>query len=106
MKKLPKAFKEKWLAALRSGKYKQGERKLKEGDSYCCLGVACVVADRRIRDGFDTIIPKYSKKIPSAIRGACDENNVVEILTSMNDGTGGTKKRSFLYIADYIEKNL
>lgn len=28
-----------WIEALRSGKYKQGQRALKNGDKYCCLGV-------------------------------------------------------------------
>lgn len=41
-------FKE-WIAALRSGKYKQGRAKLKQRDvageqTYCCLGVLCEVA--------------------------------------------------------------
>lgn len=34
--------KKKWVAALRSGKYKQGTNVLRDGkDKYCCLGVAC-----------------------------------------------------------------
>jgi hypothetical protein len=33
------------VAALRSGKYKQGRHRLRDGsDGYCCLGVACDVA--------------------------------------------------------------
>jgi hypothetical protein len=48
--KLPKLAKAKWIKALRSGKYKQGEHKLKytiknehgkNENRYCCLGVAC-----------------------------------------------------------------
>lgn len=31
----------KWVDALRSGKYKQGTRYLRDGDKFCCLGVAC-----------------------------------------------------------------
>jgi hypothetical protein len=31
----------KWIRALRSGKYKQGEDQLRSGDKFCCLGVAC-----------------------------------------------------------------
>lgn len=33
--------KEKWVAALRSGEYKQGTQALRRGDKYCCLGVLC-----------------------------------------------------------------
>lgn len=31
---------QKWLAALRSGKYAQGQCDLHRGDRFCCLGVA------------------------------------------------------------------
>lgn len=30
-----------WIRALKSGKYKQTQNKLKRENSYCCLGVAC-----------------------------------------------------------------
>jgi len=33
--------KEKWIDALRSGKYEQGSEKLRGADGYCCLGVLC-----------------------------------------------------------------
>lgn len=35
----------KWVAALRSGKYKQGKNRLKHAGRHCCLGVACDVSD-------------------------------------------------------------
>lgn len=31
----------KWAAALASGEYKQTTGKLREGDTFCCLGVLC-----------------------------------------------------------------
>lgn len=34
----------KWVAALRSGKYKQGRGALKKDGKYCCLGVACEIS--------------------------------------------------------------
>lgn len=34
-----------WLAALRSGKYKQGASALQRDGRFCCLGVLCDVAD-------------------------------------------------------------
>jgi hypothetical protein len=32
---------EEWIAALRSGRYKQGRNSLRLGDLFCCLGVGC-----------------------------------------------------------------
>jgi len=32
---------ERWVQALRSGKYKQGRGVLKQDESFCCLGVLC-----------------------------------------------------------------
>lgn len=36
-----KEIKEKWLKALRSGDYEQGEECLRKEEKYCCLGVLC-----------------------------------------------------------------
>lgn len=33
--------KEKWIAALRSGEYEQGQQRLRGRDGFCCLGVLC-----------------------------------------------------------------
>ena len=33
-----------WVAALRSGKYKQGKGALSTEDRFCCLGVACEIS--------------------------------------------------------------
>jgi hypothetical protein len=30
-----------WVDALRSGEYKQGQSRLRDGDTFCCLGVLC-----------------------------------------------------------------
>ena len=37
---------QKWVDALRSGEFEQTTGSLQDGDAYCCLGVACVVAER------------------------------------------------------------
>ena len=37
-------IKERWVAALRSGEYKQGRGSLNKGDFFCCLGVLCDLA--------------------------------------------------------------
>lgn len=61
--RLPKEFTEKWLKALRSGKYEQGTFKLykEEDNSYCCLGVAgniCGVSNRSMNHK-DIVEPEY-----------------------------------------------
>jgi hypothetical protein len=43
---LPLDIKEKWLEALRSGKYKKGKDCLLNDDKYCCLGVLCEIQER------------------------------------------------------------
>jgi hypothetical protein len=35
---------DRWLAALRGGQYKQGRKRLRTDDRYCCLGVLCEVS--------------------------------------------------------------
>lgn len=35
---------QKWVKALRSGMFPQGKKALSPGGTYCCLGVACVLA--------------------------------------------------------------
>ena len=42
MQKMNPEVKKKWVAALRSGDYKQGQGRLKSSENeYCCLGVLC-----------------------------------------------------------------
>lgn len=36
---------EKWLNALESGAFRQATSALQDGDCFCCLGVACIVAE-------------------------------------------------------------
>jgi hypothetical protein len=60
-------IKDKWVAALRSGEYKQGKRKLRNKDKFCCLGVLCDVYSKEkgvewskenTYFGFSEILPK------------------------------------------------
>lgn len=39
--KMNPEVKQKWIDALRSGKYEQGSEKLRSVTGYCCLGVLC-----------------------------------------------------------------
>ncbi len=58
-------IKEKWLPALRSGKYEQCRNKLHDGSGFCCLGVAADVMRVR-RDSF--LVP------PSEVEDVSDDD--------------------------------
>lgn len=95
--RLPKEFGEKWLTALRSGDYEQGETTLVIIDetecTYCCLGVAGKIA------GFDNeTLEKYamleeqtfksSEFLPKELLQTNDDelDSFIYILSNLNDG--------------------
>ena len=117
--KLPKRFKNKWIAALRSGEYKQGTGSLREcGEEndtvgYCCLGVAAKVLgidDAKLDEYYflEGDLVMNHPEIPLAIRHDGELNKIAETLSDMNDGKAGKPetKRTFLEIANWIEENL
>ena len=91
-------IKRKWVEALRSGKYKQGRDQLQNGDTYCCLGVLCVVAGLPIFSGNSTDPGNVSYQ---GIYDLGVHHLTCPKLWSMNDSG-----RPFPEIADYIEANL
>ena len=54
---------ERWLQALESGEYEQGKSKLRDGNKFCCLGIACILSElaEEILEGPDL----YSYNTPS-----------------------------------------
>ena len=49
---MKKTVMKKWVSALRSGKYKQGEGRLRDSDNnFCCLGVLCDLHRRETGKG-------------------------------------------------------
>jgi hypothetical protein len=116
----------KWVAALRSGRFEQGRWKLHflgngvaEPDSYCCLGVACVLAIesgiqldtvdagglRRYADPGGQGSINYLPETVQAWLGLSNsqglykgENYKVQSLADDND-----KRKTFSEIADIIE---
>lgn len=110
MEKLDPEFKAKWVAALRSGEYKQGVGLLfnLEKDSYCCLGViskVCGVSNDQLLL-INTKLPNFNELDP-IIRSTFSQDHLDTVsdmaaeLAKMND-VGYT----FNEIADYIESNL
>ena len=92
--KLDPEFKKKWVNALRSGEYKQGDCSLFRNGKYCCLGVASVIL------GWDKKGDGY-KFLPDLIQygGA---SGFGSRLVQMND----SHEKTFNQIADFIDKNL
>lgn len=116
-KKLDPDFKVKWLAALRSGKYKQGQRELynKILNQFCCLGVGGDVCGIPLEDmdgknsfNKDVFYPEIIRDVPELLTGfatiADRGNPLIYQLTVMNDST--TERKTFAEIADWIEANL
>jgi hypothetical protein len=109
----------KWIAALRSGEYKQitgGLKRHLAPDSnevgYCCLGVACEVFGKESGDTFNLeerkIWPYFSflnqyTMLPKQVIAFLDlqgDRDVLDKLIRMNDQGGA----SFEFIADFLEK--
>lgn len=99
-----------WLAALRSGEYKQGKNKLRTDGDFCCLGVLCDVAAKR---GIGAWVPGTDRFLgpdgnvctmfaPNEIIDALGAYLEDTKLTFMND----SENKSFAEIADYIEEQL
>lgn len=112
--KMNPEVKEKWLEALRSGRYKQGYSNLKNSDDqYCCLGVLCDLHGKETGNEFTGryyLRDRYSlpEEVVSwsglsgpwaAIPEPINDHNS---LADMNDKF----KFTFHQIADIIEKQL
>ena len=98
-----------FIAALRSGKYKQGKGRLRQDNRFCCLGVACDVSKRSLRadwdlDSFlgenltlpDEVVDYYGFTSDDPI---LDEYNAA----GLNDGAFGPSF-TFKKIATFFEK--
>lgn len=62
---MKKQVKIKWLAALNSGRYKQGKGALRQGRKFCCLGVLCDVYAKEKRKKWEK--PFFRKKVKAIL---------------------------------------
>lgn len=123
-------IKKEWVAALRSGEYKQGRKTMRnKKDEFCCLGVLCEVSRRSgigrwerghdayyfvtvsdIDEYYEYYLPPYSVqnwsdlshngKLPKPVDGR--NGKLYGNLAALNDEAGYT----FEQIADVIEEQL
>lgn len=109
-------IKQKWIEALRSGKYQQARRALRDGDRYCCLGVLCDVAElgEWVEPQDERGVYEMRFDVPSGSTAREDmlpqstlkeigmQDHQQDFCWKMND----EERKSFSEIADYIEANL
>jgi len=110
-------WKDKWVAALRSGEYKQTREQLYDGKGYCCLGVLCKITGKKFfRDDYNHYYHYYVKDTQNGIREdivlPTDVMNEVDmrtkngayrpglLLVNLNDSG-----KTFSEIADVIEEH-
>lgn len=99
------------INALRSGKYEQTRRVLKQNNAYCCLGVACDVYNTTLWKEDNTFLGN-AYRLPNEVRDGLDWEDYAGSLhitlnltrsychlTHLND-----KGASFSTIANVIEK--
>jgi hypothetical protein len=103
---MDKEWKEKWVAALRSGEYKQIQGFLHTEGGFCCLGVLTDIVDPQWQESSLNVLRDSESgsigTLPSRIRRITNLGDTyVDELTEMND-SGHT----FEKIATYVEENL
>lgn len=95
-----------WLAALRSGEYRQGQGRLRDGNAFCCLGVCAMIIDSegwQIQPG-----GRWLHQDRLATLSLCTLASIgltyheQSMLSSMNDD----ESLPFPEIADWIEQNI
>lgn len=95
-----KEIADKWIAALRSGEYKQAPGKLRVfGPAYCCLGVLCEVLNIEYDDN-DMWLPFAAQKVSDMKSNIGLLSVETGSLASLND-----RGMSFNNIANLIEHN-
>jgi len=120
-----KEVKAKWIKALRSGEYKQGNLRLRNTDNeFCCLGVLCDLYAKENENGKwrtprdsitretygvefkagDTVEDMSCTTLPESVVKWADirEKHIIVKLAKLNDADGC----SFKEIADYISRTM
>jgi hypothetical protein len=110
-KEMQKVNRKRWVEALRSGEYEQGQSFLNKNNKFCCLGVLCEIVgvekeyiptNYLFSYGEEKSISACSKEVMDVV-GLNDTlgmyNNYSASLANLNDGLG----KSFDQIADIIE---
>lgn len=98
-------LKQKWVDALRSGKYEQGRFALRRNGKFCCLGVLAdiIAPDEWVMAGGNDVDKFLFRGDGSVLPRDIISTDKSNDLVGMNDDEVGL---SFPKIADYIEDNI
>lgn len=127
---MKKEIADKWVAALRSGKFEQAKEALKKGDGYCCLGVLCTLTPEEVgkfegakyyynrkrfdEDEFGNSVeqPPYrvseDGELPESVQewsGIKSSDGSINSIRKNLVGLNDTDEASFCEIADIIEEH-
>jgi len=98
---MDKELQAKWVAALRSGQYRQAKGTLKTEDGLmCCLGVLCAIQGVNWRERFPLENDLKTSCLPDSLSAGLDNDDMALLADKNDDGV------SFEGIATYIEKTL
>jgi hypothetical protein len=103
---MKKEWADKWISALKSGKFKQSFGVLSNNEGYCCLGVLCkIVDDNRRFKPHETHPDRNTMSIVGLknMGGYFGDNEDIDkdkYLTNLNDSG-----KTFEEIAEIIENN-
>lgn len=111
--KMPRELANKWLVALRSGKYKQGTHTLRSisrdntEDRYCCLGVLQMVAEGET-EGLTLPTRDWLTRHRIFFRDEAGDSATNPFLVSLGDSVASCNDSglSFKFIADAIEDEI
>lgn len=111
------AIKARWVAALRSGEYKQGHERLRDSDGrFCCLGVLCDLRAKEAGEKWATedgvfFFHGASSYLPTDLLSWCGFSNAIGPLVCIDGrqtrlANHNDDGRTFAEIADAIEAQL
>lgn len=116
---MPKELKAKWVAALRSGEYKQGIGAMRSADDgYCCLGVLEMVAEGKVEtDTFGNSLcyptAEFARRhnVVGGIDSIASKVNFILTIngrrsTASEHNDSPYRPATFLEIADAIERDI
>jgi hypothetical protein len=98
---------QKWVDALRSGKYQQAQGHLRNGDSFCCLGVACDISGIGTWTESGYSINHYGsyKLLPKEVRNWLGLKDISGSYGATHLAWENDQGKTFEQIADLIEAN-